>query len=112
MRIDPIRTLELVGRLRHELAQIPRETDTWASPVPTIADTLRAIRALRPRVQEIEDLRSQLKGALAPGGGLTLGEQELRSLLSTIIDQADAAGVRTTLYPGQEEAELRVLGLL
>lgn len=109
MRIDPTATLELIGKLRYDLAQIPREDQTWRSSPVSPLDTIRAVRALRPRVKELEDLLSQLKGALKPGGGLTLGEQELRSLLGAIIDQADSEGVRTLLLPGQEEEERRLL---
>lgn len=106
MQIDPIRALELCGAVRYAISQIPGVSPGVGEY--TEADRLRAIRALRPAVRELEELRSQIRG----GGPLrqrTHAEQELRALLSSVIDAADAAGVRTQLFPGQEEAELQVV---
>lgn len=106
VRIDTVHALELIGELRRELEQIPREENARARPRPTFADTLRAQRALRPKVRAIEDLRARLEAPETPG------EKVLRDLLLAAVDEAGEAGVSTSRYPGQEENELRVLGLL
>lgn len=106
MQIDPIRALELCGAVRYAISQIPGVS--LGVGEYTEADRLRAIRALRPAVLELEELRSQIRGS-GPLRQRAHAEQELHTLLSSVIDAADAAGVRTLLFPGQDAQELQIL---
>lgn len=107
MDIDPIHALERCGAVRAAIGQIPGVS--LGVGEYTEADRLRAIRALRPAVHELEELRAQIRGS-GPLNRRTHAEHELRALLSSVIDAADAAGVRTLLFPGQDAQELAILG--